>query len=172
MFDHRWGKGKGASTLPNGDKLAWITVGGRTSCYVPAVQKKTGHVVPGIKEETADDSDTDDKLKKSKGKEVKTQDAAEDKVKPRKASAKGAKAQKVEEADVKPKAGKGRKSASRETNVEENVEPPRKKARVKQEAVKEQKAPGPKAKSAKKTNGDDSVVLSGRRRSTRLSNGA
>ncbi|KAG5991537.1 hypothetical protein E4U54_003866 [Claviceps lovelessii] len=47
LFDHRWGKGgKGApSQLPNGEKISFITVGGRTSCFAPGVQKKTGQVV-------------------------------------------------------------------------------------------------------------------------------
>ncbi|KAJ4419763.1 hypothetical protein N0V82_004806 [Gnomoniopsis sp. IMI 355080] len=168
MFDHRWGKGKGASTLPNGDKLAWITVGGRTSCYVPAVQKKTGHVIPGIKEEAAEDDDTVTKPDNGKGRKGKKQDAEEDEVKPKKGSVRRHPAQKDEEADAKPKKGKSRKSAVQET-ADEEVEPPRKKAKVKQEVAKEQKAP--KAKPAKKTNGADTAVASGRRRSTRLSNG-
>ncbi|KAI1100599.1 Formamidopyrimidine-DNA glycosylase N-terminal domain-containing protein [Jackrogersella minutella] len=42
LFKHRWGKGKKDSpiTLPNGDETTHITVAGRTSCLVPAVQKK------------------------------------------------------------------------------------------------------------------------------------
>lgn len=53
LFNYRWGKGdKGATTtLPNGQKLAFITVGGRTSCYVPEVQKKTGKVPANVKTE-------------------------------------------------------------------------------------------------------------------------
>ncbi|KAG6035501.1 hypothetical protein E4U41_006055 [Claviceps citrina] len=53
LFDHRWGKGvKGAaSTLPNGEKISFITVGGRTSCFAPGVQKKTGQVAPGASAE-------------------------------------------------------------------------------------------------------------------------
>ncbi|KAG5934016.1 hypothetical protein E4U53_000793 [Claviceps sorghi] len=49
LFDHRWGKGgKGAATkLPNGEKISFITVGGRTSCFAPGVQKKTGQVLAG-----------------------------------------------------------------------------------------------------------------------------
>lgn len=37
LFNHRWGKGKKdhPTTLPNGEKIAFITVGGRTSCVVP-----------------------------------------------------------------------------------------------------------------------------------------
>jgi len=53
LFNYRWGKGAKDSVakLPNGEKLAFLTVGGRTSCYAPNVQKKTGHVTSGIKEE-------------------------------------------------------------------------------------------------------------------------
>ncbi|KAF4972016.1 hypothetical protein FZEAL_9693 [Fusarium zealandicum] len=56
LFNYRWGKGaKGSATkLPNGEKLAFITVGGRTSCYAPEVQKKTGRTAPGIEEERAE----------------------------------------------------------------------------------------------------------------------
>lgn len=64
LFNYRWGKGgKGASSkLPNGEKLAFITVGGRTSCYAPAVQKKTGQVVAGAKDEPIkEESDAEEK---------------------------------------------------------------------------------------------------------------
>jgi formamidopyrimidine-DNA glycosylase len=44
LFSYRWGKGSKGHSLPNGETLAFIQVGGRTSCYVPAVQKKTGHI--------------------------------------------------------------------------------------------------------------------------------
>eukprot|EP00127_Corallochytrium_limacisporum_P000039 Clim_evm18s2 gene=Clim_evmTU18s2 len=44
LFFHRWDKGgRVAQVLANGDRLDYITVGGRTSCYVPARQKKTTH---------------------------------------------------------------------------------------------------------------------------------
>ncbi|KFH41134.1 Formamidopyrimidine-DNA glycosylase-like protein [Hapsidospora chrysogenum ATCC 11550] len=46
LFSYRWGKGSKGHSLPNGETLAFIKVGGRTSCYVPAVQKKTGHIPP------------------------------------------------------------------------------------------------------------------------------
>lgn len=72
LFKHRWGKGKKtASVLPNGEKLAFITVGGRTSCYAPALQKKTGHVAPGIKEELleADKEPSKPKARKSQAHE-------------------------------------------------------------------------------------------------------
>ncbi|KAK8141879.1 hypothetical protein G3M48_009730 [Beauveria asiatica] len=53
LFNHRWGKGsKGSSSkLPNGEKLSFITVGGRTSCFAPAIQKKTGRVAGNAKTE-------------------------------------------------------------------------------------------------------------------------
>ncbi|KAI8343859.1 DNA glycosylase/AP lyase [Chlamydoabsidia padenii] len=44
LMTYRWnkGKGKGAGVLPNGHKLAFETVGGRTSAYAPALQKLRG----------------------------------------------------------------------------------------------------------------------------------
>ncbi|KAG4432944.1 hypothetical protein IFR05_011564 [Cadophora sp. M221] len=62
LFKHRWGKGKkdAATTLPNGAKLTFITVGGRTSCVVPSVQKKTGPVAADVKgDRDGMDSDAD-----------------------------------------------------------------------------------------------------------------
>jgi formamidopyrimidine-DNA glycosylase len=59
LFEHRWGKGAKGSKLPNGEKLAHITVGGRTSCYAPAVQKKTGKVAPGVKSEMVESEKED-----------------------------------------------------------------------------------------------------------------
>lgn len=155
LFDHRWGKGKGASTLPSGEKLAWITVGGRTSCYAPTVQKKTGHIATGIKEEVLDDVDVDKKSKKGKVTKSETQDT---------------------EVALKPKTARIRKSraqdAKKEEDEEEDVKPARKKAKAKPEIVKE----APKAtKAAKakpeKTNASSKMAESGRRRSARLSNG-
>lgn len=51
LFKHRWGKGKkdAPTTLPNGAKITFLTVGGRTSCVVPSVQKKTGAVAGDVK---------------------------------------------------------------------------------------------------------------------------
>jgi len=57
LFKHRWGKGKKGSltTLPNGAKITFLTVGGRTSCVIPSVQKKTGAVAGDVNE--AEDGD-------------------------------------------------------------------------------------------------------------------
>ncbi|KAK8136433.1 hypothetical protein PG984_004373 [Apiospora sp. TS-2023a] len=53
LFNHRWGKGKkdASTTLPTGEKIVFITVGGRTSCVVPSVQKKTGNATVSITKE-------------------------------------------------------------------------------------------------------------------------
>ncbi|KAK0629149.1 Formamidopyrimidine-DNA glycosylase N-terminal domain-containing protein [Bombardia bombarda] len=73
LFNYRWGKGtKGAtSRLPNGENLAFLTVGGRTSCFAPNVQKKTGRVVPGVKEEPLE-SEPEEKVKVKKAAKPKT----------------------------------------------------------------------------------------------------
>jgi len=57
LFSHRWGKGKkdGTKTLPSGEKIIFITVGGRTSCVVPSRQKKTGPVTHNIKMDADED---------------------------------------------------------------------------------------------------------------------
>lgn len=153
LFDHRWGKGKGASTLPSGEKLAWITVGGRTSCYAPALQKKTGHVAPGIKEEALDDAEVDDKPKKGKARKAKTPDD-EDEVKPKKKNARKSRA--VDTEDEK-------------DEQEEEPKPARKRTKIKSETIKEEPK-APKAKPVKNASRAGEKVDSGRRRSARLRN--
>lgn len=82
LFNYRWGKGgkSSSSKLPNGEKLAFITVGGRTSCYAPAVQKKTGRVSgsaktePLVKEESGDEKPAPKKGRKSTSKAVKSEE--------------------------------------------------------------------------------------------------
>ena len=88
MFHHRWGKGaKGAAGhLPNGEKLAFLTVGGRTSCYAPEVQKKSGRIVLGVKEEPIESDQEQPKPKKAtKAKAAKAEDAQPPNKKKRKA---------------------------------------------------------------------------------------
>ncbi len=52
LFKHRWGKGKkdAPKSLPNGEKITFLTVGGRTSAVVPSVQKKTDPVAKEMTE--------------------------------------------------------------------------------------------------------------------------
>jgi len=61
LFHHRWSKGKKnqPQKLPNGDKVVFLTVGGRTSAIVPAVQKKTGPVAKDITKEDLEDTEDD-----------------------------------------------------------------------------------------------------------------
>lgn len=149
LFNYRWGKGKKeASALPNGEKLAFITVGGRTSCYAPSIQKKTGQVVSGIKEEPLEIGDAAEQPKKGRAKKVQTQSANED--------------------NEKPKKVKGRKLKSQDPGEEEEAKQPRKKAKVKQEVVEKKETP--KTKPAK-TNGTEAATDPDRRRSARLSRG-
>jgi formamidopyrimidine-DNA glycosylase len=70
LFNHRWGKGKrdAPTTLPNGDKIIHLTVGGRTSCVVPSVQKKTGAVAGDMKKEELNGTEDADSKKTSKPK--------------------------------------------------------------------------------------------------------
>jgi formamidopyrimidine-DNA glycosylase len=73
LFKHRWGKGKKnhPTTLPNGDKITFLTVGGRTSAVVPAVQKKTGAVAKEIDEnETPANSKRKRAVKQEDGSDV------------------------------------------------------------------------------------------------------
>lgn len=77
LFHYRWAKGqKGAAGhLPSGEKLAFLTVGGRTSCYAPDLQKKSGRVVPGVKEELIEsDSEVPEPKLTSRSKAVKPEE--------------------------------------------------------------------------------------------------
>jgi formamidopyrimidine-DNA glycosylase len=88
IFHYRWGKGaKGAAGhLPSGEKLAFLTVGGRTSCYAPDIQKKSGRIAPGVKEELIESGDEKPKPKKvARAKATKTDDGEPQNKKKRKA---------------------------------------------------------------------------------------
>jgi formamidopyrimidine-DNA glycosylase len=76
LFHYRWDKGKKGAHghLPSGERLAFLTVGGRTSCYVPDVQKKSGRIVAGVKEELLESDQEDSKPKKAaKSKTIKAE---------------------------------------------------------------------------------------------------
>lgn len=85
LMMHRWGKGKkNGGKLPNGAKITFLKVGGRTSAVVPSVQKKTGAVAGDVSEDAngAEDSGEDVKPKcgnKRKG-AVKEEDQDEEEV--------------------------------------------------------------------------------------------
>ncbi len=62
LFKHRWAKGKKdkPNQLPNGEKIVFLTVGGRTSAVIPSVQKKTGPVTKDVEKEGLDGNETDE----------------------------------------------------------------------------------------------------------------
>jgi formamidopyrimidine-DNA glycosylase len=81
LFKHRWGKGKkdAPKTLPNGEKITHLTVGGRTSAVVPSVQKKTGPVAKEMSEAESGGEDEDKKPKANGVKAVKKGKSSKDK---------------------------------------------------------------------------------------------
>lgn len=66
---HRWGKSrskKETQKTPDGYKVDFVTVGGRTSCYVPKLQKKLKPAKTEVKDEIkneADDGEVKDEVK-------------------------------------------------------------------------------------------------------------
>ena len=82
LFKHRWGKGKKDSptSLPNGAKITFLTVGGRTSCVVPSVQKKTGAVAGDITAKGEEAQNANIKKNTGEGESKKRKDPAEQQV--------------------------------------------------------------------------------------------
>ncbi|RMZ89848.1 hypothetical protein DV736_g2919, partial [Chaetothyriales sp. CBS 134916] len=124
LFKHRWGKGKkdAAKTLPNGEKIQFLTVGGRTSAVVPSVQKKTGLVAKEIDEAVSDSENpkrgraTKDTLGGEKSKKRKSkQEAPEEEIKPRNAKAGKVKPEHVQENVDDPRANSTAVSRRRPT---------------------------------------------------------
>ncbi|KAL2273866.1 hypothetical protein FJTKL_04045 [Diaporthe vaccinii] len=151
LFNHRWGKGKKTSSaLPNGEKLAFITVGGRTSCYAPSLQKKTGLVAPGIKEEPLENDDSEEKPKKPRAKKPKVKES--------------------DDIGEPAKKTNARKSQAQTADDDDNQRP-RKKTKVKNDDVKKEPTTS-RSKTTDKTNGAAAESDTGRRRSARLSRGA
>ncbi|KAJ5665989.1 formamidopyrimidine-DNA glycosylase [Penicillium maclennaniae] len=99
LFKHRWGKGKKnqPSVLPNGHKITFLTVGGRTSAVVPAVQKKTGAVAKDIEDDTGASS----KRKRDVKQKVETDAEEETDYKSRVSRRKSTRAVKAEEGEEK-----------------------------------------------------------------------
>ncbi|RFU29926.1 hypothetical protein B7463_g6410, partial [Scytalidium lignicola] len=177
LFKHRWGKGKKGSptSLPNGEKITFLTVGGRTSCVVPSVQKKTGAVAGDVKNgELA--NGVAEELKKNKKaaakppaskkrKVVKEEDKVEDE-------------EDEDEPEVVPAKGKGRgrkgKAAAEDVKQEESAEMEEgevqantKKRRIGAKEAEEKKTPKKEAVASKKGTKVE-TPQDGRRRSGRL----
>ena len=82
LMKYRWDKGKKTGgKLPNGAKITFLTVGGRTSAVVPSVQKKTAAVAGDVSESAAEESDEAEaeiKPKKSVKKKINKAERNED----------------------------------------------------------------------------------------------
>ena len=161
LFKHRWGKGKkdATSALPNGEKIVFLTVGGRTSAVVPSIQKKTGPVAKDISEaESGGEEDEPKEAKKTtkKSKPELVDDAAEQNGTPtvngstKKPTPKGSRISKFKEelsdeeaADEIPKRTKGGK---RELNVDKGARTTPAKKRAQAREDESESRPGVKRK--------------------------
>ncbi|CAO2650470.1 Nn.00g017620.m01.CDS01 [Neocucurbitaria sp. VM-36] len=155
LMKHRWSKGKkDGSKLPNGAKITFLKVGGRTSAIVPSVQKKTAAVAGDVSEsaENEEEEQEESKPKKSskrKATTVKEETAARAPAKPKKAGKKAAEDVKEEvEDEVEDEA------------ITEKAPTPKRQKKTANGAPKKDREP-PK----EEVNGE----ISGRRRSGRLS---
>jgi DNA-formamidopyrimidine glycosylase len=154
LMKHRWSKGKKEpSKLPNGERITFLKVGGRTSAIVPSVQKKTAAVAGDISEGTEEDAE-EEVVKPKRGGKRKT--AVKDE-------------EEVEEAEEKPAQPKrARKTAEKvvkaETEEGEDEEP----TPVVKRQKKATNGTAKKVKTAQKVEVKEEDT-SGRRRSGRLS---
>lgn len=82
LMKYRWDKGKKTGgKLPNGAKITFLTVGGRTSAVVPSVQKKTAAVAGDVSEGAEDESEEGkDEVKPKRSAKTKTKAANDDAV--------------------------------------------------------------------------------------------
>ncbi len=170
---YRWGKGKkDQNKLPNGEKIVFVKVGGRTSAVVPSVQKKTGPVAGDVKVENGEESGAD-------GDGNATGNEHKEEPKPTK-KGRGKKKQETINAEAKETGEEnGLEESGKEAGVEPEKEQP--KSAKKQRPAKKRKAaddevasdagetePLPKkSKGAKKVEAKEPTV--GRRRSGRTS---
>ncbi|KAI9825581.1 MAG: hypothetical protein M1826_006971 [Phylliscum demangeonii] len=112
LMKHRWGKGKKEKKLPTGETVKFVTVGGRTSAFVPSVQQKTGPVAADADGDGNGVSDNNEEQSES----VDAKSRADP---PRKRTA-ASMSNQAEAEDVKAGSGKGR---SKRSKPEEKVVP-------------------------------------------------
>ncbi|KAE8453209.1 hypothetical protein EG329_011276 [Mollisiaceae sp. DMI_Dod_QoI] len=170
LFNHRWGKGKkdAPKFLPNGEKITFLTVGGRTSCVVPSVQKKTGAVAGDLKKENVEELDDGNdivdtkKPAKGKGKAKKAKDGDENGVTSTESepAAKG-----------NAKTPRKRKITTEAEESESEAIEVRAKGRARKRRTVDKSVPTTPAPKATKKADDGNVLNTGRRRSGRGSNG-
>lgn len=174
LFKHRWGKGKKdkVMALPSGEKITFLTVGGRTSCIVPSIQKTTGAVAGDIKkeqidnlsgEENGEESELKPKRKTTKAKKVKG--TAEEVGEPTKLSKKRKAMKSEEEEDALVS-----EEEVEEAEDEEEEEKPksRKRKEAPTTASKKSGKTADESKKAKKETNTENESGTGRRRSTRV----
>lgn len=176
LFKHRWGKGKkdDPQCLPSGEKIKFITVGGRTSAIVPSVQKKTGAVAGDV---GSDEDEEAEKPKKTKRKSpVKEADDNEEKVESDKKPRKTPKTKKAAMKEEEPKGDDADQPNS--TNLPSRTKSAfseKSKGEVKTEAntsssrTKEGKPPRMQKAAKPAVKSDEGKEVNGRRRSARVS---
>jgi formamidopyrimidine-DNA glycosylase len=72
LMRHRWSKGKkDKNKLPNGQKIEFVKVGGRTSAFVPTVQKITGSAADEATDNTERAVEMDDRDSLSSDQDIK-----------------------------------------------------------------------------------------------------
>lgn len=181
LFKYRWGKGKNdeKKALPTGEKIVYLTVGGRTSAVVPSIQKKTGPVAKELSEAESESEMQEEKPAKSKLTKAEAESTSpEPDSKPTKKRrvTKRVKDEEDDEAEPPPPKKKSKKTAAikNETDVkeEEVVSPQRSTRRANTKKAPDapkkadkspRKAPKSKPEAAGKSEGP-----AGRRRSSRI----
>ncbi|KAL1607769.1 hypothetical protein SLS60_002705 [Paraconiothyrium brasiliense] len=185
LMKHRWGKGKkDGGKLPNGAKITFLKVGGRTSAVVPSVQKKTDAVAGDVSEDVDGEEDDAEEAKPTKAtkrkNKVKNEDDDSDESQEKlPVSAKRGRGRRAAELPVKDedqgteeklsvRTKRGNKKvveeAKREDNVDEEEAPEMKKQKISISSSTKKKTTTTKPKGTQAGNIDES---SGRRRSGR-----
>jgi formamidopyrimidine-DNA glycosylase len=173
LMKYRWDKGKkSGSQLPNGAKITFLTVGGRTSAIVPSVQKKTAAVAGDVSDGAGDEgSGEEEQIKpkiegKRKAKDLEEDTASEAEAKPgRGRGRKTHVTEKNQDAETSAKTKRGRKTNGADIKEESGTEEDEE-----DEAPTTKKRKSAPAKKAKAAKGDavKAEDTSGRRRSGRL----
>ncbi|RVD84338.1 uncharacterized protein DFL_006090 [Arthrobotrys flagrans] len=111
LFKHRWGKGKKGNVLPNGEKIDFVKVGGRTSAYVKTRQKATGGTAVKGKAGGNDDDSGEEKKTGKKRKAIKEEDDEDERDETPVKKGKRGRKPKIEDGEAKTPAKRGRKKA-------------------------------------------------------------
>lgn len=186
LMKYRWDKGKKTGgKLPNGAKITFLTVGGRTSAVVPSVQKKTAAVagdVPEGAEDESEEGDAEVKPKKSTKRKTKAEKDEEVKEETSTVANRPRRGRKQVDYEIKDDSGEGeedapapkkQKTSTPKKNTSTKATPKREKLATKKEsdevleeedeveeapaATKSKKPASTTAKKGKKTNAKEEV---------------